>query len=81
MLICSASEASRCLDARAEDHDRAFTGTRLAKIRRLLAGKKLRDRSELAERASTVTAYKQQSASYDAEAGRAVRHRASRIDV
>ena len=56
-------------DARAEDHDRAFTGTRLAKIRRLLAGKKLRDRSELAERASTVTAYKQQSASYDAEAG------------
>jgi hypothetical protein len=62
-------EGIALLDARAEDHDRAFAGTRLSKIRRPLAGKKPRDRSEFAERASTVTAYKQQSASYDAETG------------
>lgn len=39
-------EGIALLDARAEDHDRAFAGTRLAKIRRPLAGKKPRDRSE-----------------------------------
>ena len=57
----------RAAGGRAEDHDRGFAGTRLAKIRRPLAGKKPRDRSERAERVSTVTDYKQQSASYDAE--------------
>src|SRR5262249_51970065 len=41
----------------------------LAEIRRLLDDKELRDRGVLAERVSTVTAYEQQSARYDAEAG------------
>jgi SAM-dependent methyltransferase len=56
-------------DAWAGDHDRAFTETRLAEIRQLLDDEKLRDRGVLAERVSTVTAYEQHSASYDAEAG------------
>jgi ubiquinone/menaquinone biosynthesis C-methylase UbiE len=62
-------EGIALLDAWAGDHDREFTETRLAEIRRLLDDKKLRDRGALAERASTVTAYEQQSASYDAQAG------------
>ena len=53
----------------AGDHDRAFVDTRLAEIRRLLDDQKMRDRGVLAESVSTVTAYKQQSASYDEEAG------------
>jgi hypothetical protein len=68
-------EGIALLEARAEDHDRAFAGTRLAKFRRPLAGKKLRDRSERAERVSTVTAYKQQPASYTRKRGRAVLYR------
>jgi SAM-dependent methyltransferase len=62
-------EGIALLDAWAGDHDRAFTEARLAEIRRLLDDKELFDRAVLAESASTVTAYKQQSASYDAEAG------------
>ena len=62
-------EGIALLDAWAGDHDREFTDTRLAEIRRLLDDEKLRDRGVLAERVSTVTAYGQQSASYDAEAG------------
>jgi len=62
-------EGIALLDAWAGDHDRAFVDTRLAEIRRLLDDKKLRGRGVLAERVSTVTAYRQQSASYDAEAG------------
>jgi hypothetical protein len=62
-------EGIALLDAWAGDHDRAFVDTRLAEIRRLLDDKKLRDRGVPAERVSTVTAYQQQSASYDAEAG------------
>jgi hypothetical protein len=57
------------LDAWAGDHDREFTETRLAEIRRLLDDEKLRDRGALAERASAAIAYEQQSASYDADAG------------
>jgi SAM-dependent methyltransferase len=56
-------------DAWAGDHDRAFTDARLAEIRRLLDDKKLQGRGVLAERVSTVLAYQQQSAGYDAEAG------------
>jgi SAM-dependent methyltransferase len=62
-------EGIALLDAWAGDYDREFTETRLAEIRRLLDDEKLRDRGVLAERVSTVTAYEQQSASYDAEAG------------
>jgi SAM-dependent methyltransferase len=62
-------EGIALLDAWAGDHDREFTDARLAEIRRLLADEKLRDRAVLAERVSTVTAYEQQSAGYDAEAG------------
>jgi ubiquinone/menaquinone biosynthesis C-methylase UbiE len=62
-------EGIALLDAWAGDHDRAFTEARLAEIRRLLDDKKLRDRGVLAERVSTVTAYQQQAACYDAEAG------------
>jgi SAM-dependent methyltransferase len=62
-------EGIALLDAWAGDHDRAFVDTRLAEIRRLLDDKKLRDRAMLAEQVSTVTAYQQQSASYDADAG------------
>jgi SAM-dependent methyltransferase len=62
-------EGIALLDAWAGDHDREFTETRLAEIRRLLDDEKLRDRGVLAERVSTVTAYEQQSAGYDAEAG------------
>jgi SAM-dependent methyltransferase len=62
-------EGIALLDAWAGDHDREFTQARLAEIRRLLDDQKLRDRAVLAERVSTVTAYQQQSASYDAEAG------------
>jgi SAM-dependent methyltransferase len=62
-------EGIALLDAWAGDHDRAFVDIRLAEIRRLLDDKKLKDRGVLAESVSTVTAYKQQSASYDGEAG------------
>ncbi len=62
-------EGIALLDAWAGDHDREFTETRLAEIRRLLADEKLRDRGVLAGRVGTVTAYGQRSASYDAEAG------------
>jgi 2-polyprenyl-3-methyl-5-hydroxy-6-metoxy-1,4-benzoquinol methylase len=57
------------LDAWAGDHDRAFTDARLAEIRRLLEDEKLRERGVFAERVSTVLAYQQQAAGYDAEAG------------
>jgi SAM-dependent methyltransferase len=64
--ICSASRASRCWTP--------GPGTTTAHsptpgIRRLLDDEKLRDRGVFAERVSTVLAYKQQSAGYDAEAG------------
>ncbi len=62
-------EGIALLDAWAGDHDRAFTDARLAEIRRLLDDRKLQDRAVVAGSVSTVTAYKQQSASYDAEAG------------
>ncbi len=62
-------EGIALLDAWAGDHDRAFVDARLAEIRRLLDDQKLRDRGVLAGRVSTVTAYQQQSDSYDAEAG------------
>jgi hypothetical protein len=61
-------EGIALLDAWAGDHDRAFTEAGLAEIRRLLDDEKLRDCGVLAERVSTVTAYRQQSAGYDAEA-------------
>ena len=62
-------EGIALLDAWAGDHDREFTETRLAEIRRLLDDERLRDRGVLAERVSTVTAYQQQAVGYDAEAG------------
>lgn len=62
-------EGVALLDAWAGDHDREFTEARLAEIRRLLDDEKLRDRAVLAEQVSTVTAYEQQSVSYDANAG------------
>jgi ubiquinone/menaquinone biosynthesis C-methylase UbiE len=62
-------EGIALLDAWAGDHDRAFTDARLAEIRRLLDDEKLRDRGVSAERVSTVLAYEQQAAGYDAEAG------------
>jgi ubiquinone/menaquinone biosynthesis C-methylase UbiE len=62
-------EGIALLDAWAGDHDRAFVDTRLAEIRRLLDDEKLQDRGVLAERVSTVTAYQQWAAGYDAEAG------------
>lgn len=64
-----ALEGIALLDAWAGDQDRAFTDARLAEIRRLLDDDKLRDRGVLAERVSTVTAYGQWSASFDAEMG------------
>jgi SAM-dependent methyltransferase len=62
-------EGIALLDAWAGDYDREFVDARLAEIRRLLDDEKLRDRGVLAERVSTVTAYEQKSAGYDAEAG------------
>jgi SAM-dependent methyltransferase len=62
-------EGIALLDAWAGDHDRAFTDARLAEIRRLLDDEKLRNRGVSADRVSTVLAYRQQSAGYDAEAG------------
>src|SRR6202451_1632011 len=62
-------EGIALLDAWAGDHDRAFPDARLAEIRRLLDDEKLRDRGVSAERVSTVLAYQQQAAGYDAEAG------------
>jgi ubiquinone/menaquinone biosynthesis C-methylase UbiE len=62
-------EGTALLDAWAGDHDREFTEARLAEIRRLLDDGKLRDRGVSAEQVSTVTAYEQQSVSYDAQAG------------
>ena len=55
-------EGMALLDAWAGDHDRAFTEARLAEIRRLLDDENLRGRGVLAEWASSVTAYQQQSA-------------------
>ena len=54
-------EGIALLDAWAGDHDREFTQTRLAEIRRLQDDEKLRDRGVLAGRVSTVTAHQQQS--------------------
>ncbi len=62
-------EGIALLDAWAGDHDRAFVETRLAEIRRLLDDTNLRDHGVVAESVSSVTAYRQQSAGYDAEAG------------
>jgi ubiquinone/menaquinone biosynthesis C-methylase UbiE len=62
-------EGIALLDAWAGDYDREFTDARLAEIRRLLDDERLRDRGVLAESVSTVNAYEQRSASYDAEAG------------
>jgi SAM-dependent methyltransferase len=62
-------EGIALLDAWAGDYDRDFTDARLAEIRRLLDDEKLRDRGVLARRVSTVIAYEQQSAGYDAAAG------------
>jgi SAM-dependent methyltransferase len=62
-------EGIALLDGWAGDHDGAFTEARLAEIRRLLEDNKLADRGVLVEQVSTVTAYQQQSAGYDAEAG------------
>ena len=62
-------EGTALLDAWAGDYDREFTDARLAEIRRLLDDEALRDRGVLAERVSTVNAYEQQSAGYDAGAG------------
>jgi SAM-dependent methyltransferase len=62
-------EGIALLDAWAGGHDREFTQTRLAEIRRLLDDEKLRDQGVLVERVSTVAAYRQQAAGYDAEAG------------
>jgi SAM-dependent methyltransferase len=62
-------EGIALLDAWAGDHDREFTETRLAEIRRLLDDEKLRGQGVVAECASTVTAYGPRSTSYDAEAG------------
>jgi len=62
-------EGIALLDAWAGEHDRAFTDARLAEIRRLLDDDELRDRGVLVERVSTVTAYEQWSASYDAQEG------------
>jgi SAM-dependent methyltransferase len=62
-------EGIALLDAWAGDHDRAFTDARLAEIRKLLDDEKLRDRGVSAERVSSVLAYQQQAAGYDAEAG------------
>jgi ubiquinone/menaquinone biosynthesis C-methylase UbiE len=66
-------EGIALLDAWAGDHDRAFTDARLAEIRRLLDDEKLRDRGVFAERVSTVVAYQQQAAGYDAEMGGGLR--------
>jgi ubiquinone/menaquinone biosynthesis C-methylase UbiE len=66
-------EGIALLDAWAGDHDRAFTDARLAEIRRLLEDEKLRDRGVFAERVSTVLAYQQQAAGYDAEMGGGLR--------
>lgn len=62
-------EGIALLDAWAGDHDGAFTEARLAEVRRLLDDDNFRNRGVLAERVSTVPAYQQWSASYDAEAG------------
>jgi hypothetical protein len=67
--VARAPRDAALLDAWAGDHDREFTEARLAEIRRLLDDERLRGRGVLAERVSTVTAYEQQSAGYDAEAG------------
>ena len=62
-------EGIALLDACAGNHDREFTNARLTEIRPLLDDEKLRDRGVVAERVSTVTAYRGWSASYDTEAG------------
>ena len=62
-------EGVALLDAWAGDYGREFTEARLAEIRRLLDDEKLRDRAVRVERVSTVTAYQQHSAGYDAAAG------------
>jgi ubiquinone/menaquinone biosynthesis C-methylase UbiE len=62
-------EGIALLDGWAGDRDRAFTEARLAEVRKLLDDEKLRDRGVFAERVSTVLAYQQQAAGYDAAAG------------
>jgi SAM-dependent methyltransferase len=62
-------EGIALLDAWAGDHDRDFVDTRLAEVRRLVADENLQGRGVLAERVSSVAAYEQQAAGYDAEAG------------
>ena len=62
-------EGVALLDAWAGDHDRAFVEARLTEIRRLLDDENMRDHGVAAESVSSVTAYRQHSASYDADAG------------
>ena len=62
-------EGVALLDGWAGDHDQAFTEARLAEIRQLLNDARLRDRGVLADRVSAATAYRQQVARYDEEAG------------
>lgn len=59
-------EGIALLDAWAGEHDRAFAEARPAEIRQLLNDQTLRHHGVFAERVSTVTAYEQQSATYDA---------------
>lgn len=62
-------EGIALLDAWSGDHDRQFVDARLDEIRRLLDDEKLHGRGVRVETVSTGTAYEQQSAGYDAEAG------------
>lgn len=62
-------EGIALLDAWAGEHDRAFVDTRLAEVRRLLEDPNLQNHGVTVRRASTVAAYRQRSATYDAEAG------------
>lgn len=62
-------EGIALLDAWAGEYDREFVEARLAEVRRLLDDEKLRGRGVLAEQVGAVTAYEQQSAHYDADAG------------
>lgn len=62
-------EGIALLDAWSGDHSREFVDARLGEVRRLLDDEKLHGRGVHVETVSTVTAYEQQSASYDEEAG------------
>ena len=62
-------EGIALLDGWAGTRDRAFTEARLAEIRRLLDDQKLRDRGVDVQWLTSVTAYQQQVAGYDAGAG------------